>query len=137
MIPPVVLIYGVLGWIPFLAPPLAGWLIPDLRPLALDILSHYGALILSFLGGARWGLAVGKPEPSARVVSLAMLPTLVGLGLLLLPPFPRLLGLAAALGILCLWDLRGAGLPAWYGRLRVILTVGAVAGLLFGAGVFT
>ncbi len=135
MIPPVVLIYGVLGWIPFLAPPLAGWLLPDLGPLALEVLSLYGALILSFLGGARWGFAVAAPEPSPRTVSLAMLPTLAGLVLLLLPAAPRLLGLSLALAVHWLWDISGTGLPPWYGRLRTILTAGAVAGLLAGTAV--
>jgi hypothetical protein len=134
MIPRVVLIYGVLGWIPFLLPPVAGLVFPDARPVSLAILSVYGALILSFLGGARWGFAVAEPRPPPRVVSLAMLPTLIGLGLLLLPAGPRLLGLAIALVLHWLWDLFSDGLPPWYGPLRTALTAGAVVGLV--AGVF-
>ncbi len=136
-IPRAVLVYGVLGLLPFLAPPVAGVLLPSLLPWAAVLLAFYGALILSFLGGARWGLAIARPAPPTAVVSLAMLPTLVALALLWLPSQARrwqLLGLAAALALHWLWDIGGADLPHWYGRLRTILTAGAVVGL--GAGAF-
>ena len=135
-IPRVVLAYGLLGLIPFLVPPVVGWLLPQDRSAAVLALSLYAGLILSFLGGARWGVAVQAPAPSALEVSLAMLPTLAGLALLLLPAGLdqlRLFGLALALALHWLWDVRGAGLPPWYGRLRTVLTVGAVAGLVSGA----
>ncbi len=136
-IPGFVLIYGLLGLIPFLAPPLIGLVLPGCRTPAASVLALYGALILSFLGGARWGLAVGRPEPDAEIVSLAMLPTLAGLALLLAPYAVRLPGLAAALALHWLWDVRSANLPAWYPRLRSMLTAGAVLGLLGGAAVLT
>jgi hypothetical protein len=65
-----------------------------------------------------------------------MLPTLVALAILTLPAAARtwqLLGLAAALAAHGLWDIRSRGLPAWYPRLRTILTLGAVVGLGAGA----
>jgi hypothetical protein len=134
-IPGAVLIYGLLGLVPFLGPPAAGLLLPALRPWAAVLLVFYGALILSFLGGARWGLAIARSAPSVITISLAMLPTLVALALLWLPSNARrwqLFGLAAALALHWLWDMGGSDLPPWYSRLRTILTVGAVAGL--GAG---
>ena len=108
-------------------------------PLAGVVAGVYGALILSFLGGARWGLEVARPQPRVAVVSLAMLPSLVGLVLLLLPSDWRSLqlwGLAAALLLHWLWDVRAAGLPPWYPRLRTILTLGAVTGLAAMALIF-
>ncbi len=135
-IPPAILIYGVLGLVPFLAPPMIGVAMPTLADYAATALAAYGALILSFLGGARWGLAIGKPAPNVAVISLAMLPTLVGLALLMLPTGTRtaqLIGIALALILHWVWDWRGTDLPPWYGRLRTILTIGAVAGLLAGA----
>jgi hypothetical protein len=132
-VPAAVLIYGVLGVIPFLAPPVAGVVFPAVRATAGGVLAAYGALILSFLGGARWGLAVGRPAPPVGVVSLAMLPTLVGLGLLSgTSGAVRLFGLAAALAAHWIWDVRAADVPAWYPRLRTLLTVGAVVGLVAG-----
>nr|WP_294543106.1 DUF3429 domain-containing protein [uncultured Rhodopila sp.] len=131
-IPRVVLAYGLLGLIPFLAPPLIGLVLPGCRAPAATILAFYAALILSFLGGARWGLAVDHPVPDSKIVSRAMLPTVAGLALLLAPDRVRLPGLAAALALHWLWDIRSAGLPAWYPGLRSVLTAGAVLGLAAG-----
>jgi hypothetical protein len=79
-------------------------------------------------------MAVQVASPNRLTVSLAMLPSLAGLGCLLLPT-PQLtqFGLAAALALHWLWDARAPGLPAWYGTLRGLLTAGAVTGLIAGA----
>jgi len=138
--PRAVLVYGLLGLIPFIAPPVISWIFSDLRPFAGLVQVLYGALILSFLGGARWGLAIAGSVPRTLAVSLAMLPTIVGLGLLLLPASTRriqLCGLALALGLHWIWDLRGRDLPVWYAGLRTLLTVGAVAGLVGGVFVLS
>ena len=134
--PRVVLIYGVMGLTGFLGPPLAGLLASDHRDLALRLLIAYAALILSFLGGARWGLAVARPEPSPLTVSLAMLPTLFALGLMMLPATLQswqIGGLILGLILHWLWDIRAKGLPDWYPGLRTLLSGGAVAGLIAGA----
>jgi hypothetical protein len=136
-IPGIVLTYGVLGLIPFLAPPLIGLVLPGYRTPAATVLSIYAALILSFLGGARWGLAVGHAEPDRGIVSLSMLPGLAGLALLLTPDAVRLPGLAAGLALHWLWDIRSSGLPVWYPRLRSLLTAGAVIGLAGGSVLLT
>jgi hypothetical protein len=130
------MVYGMAGLIPFLAPPLAGILFPAIRPVAAEVLAGYSALILSFLGGARWGQAVVRPAPGIGMISLAMLPTLAGLALLLVPSGLRraqLLALAVALALHWLWDITGANLPLWYSSLRTKLSAGAVAGLIAGA----
>lgn len=137
-VPSLVLIYGVLGLAPFLAPPLIGHLAPERSGLAATALALYGGLILSFLGGARWGMAVIEDRPRGVVVTLAMIPTLVGLALLMLPPSAqtaKLAGLAAALSVHLVWDLRSPGLPSWYPSLRILLTAGAVVGMVAGAAV--
>jgi len=131
-----VLIYGLLGLIPFLAPPLIGGLFPDYAAFAARALALYGGLILSFLGGARWAMAVRQAPVDARIVSLAMIPTLVALAVLLLPAELRaaqLAVLALALLIHGAWDVWSSGLPDWYPRLRLILTLGGTAGLSAGA----
>lgn len=132
-IPPVVLIYGLLGLIPFLAPVWLGTMFPAQAGFAAQVLAVYGAVILSFLGGARWGFAVIENRPDPVTVSLAMLPSVAGLGLMLMPDAVRLPGLAGALAAHWLWDLRSTGLPGWYPALRSILTAGATAGLIAGA----
>ena len=134
--PRVVLIYGLLGLTPFFAPPLLGGLFPDHAALASRALALYGGLILSFLGGARWALAVRQDRVDARIVSLAMIPTLVALAVLLLPADLRaaqLAVLALALLIHGAWDVWSSGLPDWYPRLRLVLTLGGTAGLSAGA----
>jgi hypothetical protein len=136
-VPRVVLTYGLLGLIPFLVPPLAGLFWPGYRAWAASLLALYGALILSFLGGARWGMAVGEPHPDAKIVSLSMLPTVAGFALLVTPDLVRLPGLAAALALHWLWDIRSSGLPVWYPTLRSLLTAGAVLGLVAGAVLLT
>ncbi len=128
--------YGLAGLAPFLLPPLASLVWPSLTDPAALFAAAYGALILSFLGGARWGFEVARSRPRHRVVALAMLPTLAGLALLMLPAGLRplqLAGIALLLGVHFLWDLRAGGLPAWYPRLRSPLTAGAIFGLVVQA----
>jgi hypothetical protein len=131
-IPRIVLVYGVLGLIPFLAPPLIGLATPAHAGILGLVTLVYGALILSFLGGARWGQEVARPAPRAGVVTLAMLPTLTGFALLLATSLDRpaqLTAMAALFGIHFFWDAASQGLPPWYPRLRLLLTAGAIAGL--------
>ncbi len=136
MVPPVVMAYGALGVLPFVAPPVAALLLPGLGAAALAAQAAYAALILSFLGGARWGLEVCRPQPRAIIITVAMLPTLAGLAVLMVPAGWRaaqLGGLALLLLVHFVWDARSPGLPRWYARLRLPLTVGAIAGLVAGA----
>ena len=133
-----VLIYGRLGLIPFLAPGIIGWIWPAYAPLAGSTLAVYAALILSFLGGGRWGMAVACPDVDNRIVSLAMLPSLAGFALLMLPADQRLWqlgGLAVAHMLQGVWDLRAKAVPAWYASLRGQLTLAALVGLALGMAV--
>jgi hypothetical protein len=131
-----VLTYGLLGLIPFLAPVVIALARPDLTPQARQVQALYGGLILSFLGGVRWGFAVKAPSPDPTTITLSMLPTLCALAILtLLGHAPRLelLALAAALLAHWAWDLSASEAPAWFARMRTILTIGAAAGLFMGA----
>ena len=139
-VPPVVLRYGLLGVLPFLAPSVAGAFIPECRPAAARFLVLYGGLILSFLGGARWGFAVACSAPPVGIISLAMVPTLAGMALLVLPSDERqvqMLGLAAALALHWWWDVASRNLPVWYPVLRSVLTAGALVGLVAGVVLLT
>ncbi|MBC7506421.1 MAG: DUF3429 domain-containing protein [Sandarakinorhabdus sp.] len=132
-IPRSVLVYGILGLIPFFLPPLVSGVSPAHAGILGLVPVIYGALILSFLGGARWGQEAARPQPRLGVISLSMLPTLAGLTLLLatwLDRHAQLVAMAALFGLQFVWDAGSLGLPAWYTRLRLILTVGAVAALL-------
>lgn len=126
---------GFLGLLPF-AGAVIGGLLPGapLPGLALTALLAYGASILSFLGGVRWGLAIAAPDPRGLFAPLlvSVLPSLAGWLALLLPPPAGLLLLAAAFVALLVADLRLAGAPPWYAALRLPLTAGAVSALLLG-----
>jgi hypothetical protein len=117
------------GYIPFLA--LCAWLVAIAddhvwRADTILLLKAYGAVILSFLGGIRFGLAVAEDDEGLRP-SLAgsVVPALVAwIGLWLPDPaaFALLAGAFAAQGA---WDSisahRGEA-PAWFGRMRIVLT---------------
>jgi hypothetical protein len=130
--PAAVLLYGFAGLIPFLAPPVLSWLFPEHRPLFEQALMWWAAIILSFLGGARWGAAVQTPAPDARLIGLTMLPSILAWGALLAPVAlsERVVILVAGFTIVLIWDRQSGGLPGWYGWLRERLTVLASVGLL-------
>jgi len=142
-IPPAFMIFGAAG----LLPPLALVLMMLLDPGSLAVPALYavtlvyGALILSFIGGAWWGFAAREERVSAWVLALAVTPTLVGLGLLLVTArYPLAGGLALALAVAAspLLDLqmRRRGLaPSWWLKLRVPLSL-ALASLVAVAASF-
>ncbi len=97
-------------------------------------LAVYGATIVSFLGGIRWGLALGQEnQRQARTDYLvSVLPQLAGWTTLALPDPWRLLALAGLVLVLGPIDrslVRRGLAPAWFGRLRIMLSVGAGAAL--------
>jgi hypothetical protein len=98
--PHAILVFGLLGIIPFWLLPATTMLAPALAGISATVEAFYAALILSFLGGARWGLAARGKSPNPMLVGLAMTPTIAGLAILAfthgLVRF-QLLALAAAL----------------------------------------
>ncbi len=135
-IPPSALVLGLAGLLPFLACGLSQWTdIPLLPPAdGLRFGMAYGAVILSFLGGIRWGTGLSTPEESGQQFEFAfsVVSSLMGWVSLLLSPLLGLALLIAGFLLQSLWDVlsveRGR-LPQWFGRLRMLLTVGAVLSL--------
>lgn len=87
----------------------------------------YGAVILSFLGGVRWGLALLLAREEARDArfALSVVPSLIGWVAILLPAFPALVLLAVAFAAQGAWDVGDAeddGAPHWFAHLRTLLT---------------
>ena len=113
----------VLGWsgvIPFTIALSAAVLRPDWRDAATAAFAAYGAVILSFLGGARWGRGLDAGCGSVRYVE-AVLPSLLAFAALLLihRPSTALMLLATGFLIWLLLDLRD---PLWspaYKRMRL------------------
>jgi hypothetical protein len=107
-----------------------------LRELAFRAGALYAGLILSFLGGAWWGLASRTRERAWLLYTIAVVPSLAALALLLLMDAPALI----LMGVLILSTLvvdralGGFGLtPLNWMRLRVPLSVGlGAATILLG-----
>ena len=131
---------GGLGIIPFAGLSLATPFASDALKAQLSFaLMAYGAIILSFLGGIHWGLAIGGVPQSDntlwRRIALSILPSLVAWAALLAPSSIGFLVLAAAFVAMLLVDIRASRVnevPAWYPKLRWPLSCGVVAALLLG-----
>lgn len=133
------LVLGALGVLPFIV--LATQTATNL-PLgsgytdtARQALLVYGAVILSFLGGVQWGLAVATADRSDawRRYGLSVLPSLLAFAGFWLGGRNGLIALASGLSVWCIYELWATGLgeaPPWYGRLRFGLSVVAVACLV-------
>ena len=128
---------GMLGALPFLA--LSLWLAGiagdhPWGPATILLLTQYSAVVLSFLGGIRWGLAMRHAGP-ARTLDLAMtvLPPLVAWASLSVPLPYTFAVLAAAFAAHGAWDafaVHSGAAPRWYVRLRGGLTAVVVAALV-------
>jgi Protein of unknown function (DUF3429) len=138
-IPVAPLALGVSGLIPFWGLALALLIYSALGRETNRIvfaLAAYAAIIISFLGGIRWGLAVAAKAEDVKPYAISVVPSLVAWAALAAPGHWRfvILGLVAlALGPLDLELVRSGQAPAWFGRLRMILSTGAGIALLMAA----
>jgi len=135
-IPSTALLLGFAGLIPFITSAVASVLLDaPLKIKASFVLAAYGAVILSFLGGVKWGVALNDKlvVKQWRPLVMSVLPSIVAWFSLLLPPQFSLSVLAIAFLSQYYLDnqsvLQGT-VPVWYGRLRLYLTTGAVLSLL-------
>jgi len=136
-IPVAALVLGLAGLIPFAAGAASLWVrLPLLSPeTGLQLVVVYGAIILSFLGGIRWGTAIGPYDAGRQAPEFAasVMGSLAGLSAAFLPAIPALALLIAGFLAQGLWDVMSVDsgrLPGWFGRLRMILTAGVVVALV-------
>ncbi len=98
-------------------------------------LMTYSALILSFLGGIRWGVEMAQRD-KPRFIELggAVIAPLAAWGLVMAfftqgaKPLWFIL-MAAAIALFWFWDFASSRLPGWYQKLRIWPTLGAVLSL--------
>ena len=135
-IPPAALWLGILGTLPFwfgAADFLVGVVLSPSQALAVTL--AYGAVALAFLGGIRWGIALGPigERWRARTLMMSVAAPFIGFLAFFLAPAVGLALLLGGLLVQALWDVLSADhgfVPPWFGRLRAILTVLAVLPIL-------
>jgi len=143
-IPWVALILGIAGLIPFVA---GAWLSVSAdtasRATGLRWLTAYAAVIVSFLGGVKWGVLLPDRSrfDSFGPAVISVLPSILAWIALLLPMVPMLSLLLAGLIFQSVLDgsitrfQADEHLPAWYAKLRLMLSTGAV--FCVGVGLYT
>lgn len=141
--PPAPLWLTLGGIIPFVSSLIALWVWRDegARLLTAALWLHvYAAMILSFLGGVRWGVEIARHGvPRWGVLGLSVSGALAGWGLVMAAFNPVIrawmLGVMAALFGLCfIFDRYASDLPGWYRALRLWPSLAAILCLLSGAG---
>ena len=129
-IPAPALVLGLAGLIPFAACSIIMLIVPEAKEQLGPALTFYGAAILSFLGGIRWGFAViADQKADWNGYGLSVVPSLVAWVSAIISGPEGLLVLAIALALWLLAErssLPGSLIPAWFFRLRILLTVIAV-----------
>lgn len=91
-------------------------------------LKVYSAVVLSFIGGVRWGIAImqdvgGEAENETLVLSAG--PALLGWFAFFLGEPWSFAVFAVVFAATGWWDSRAAGnrgVPAWFGRMRLLMT---------------
>ncbi len=137
-IPLPALLLGLVGLVPFVAAAIASVVLEaPFKARASFSLGAYGAVILSFLGGVKWGAALhdAKALKQWTPLVLSVVPSIIAWFALLLPSMYSLSLLAVALvgqNYLDSQSVQQGVVPGWYGRLRMILTTGAVLSVLLG-----
>ena len=140
-IPKTALILGLAGVLPFLvfgllAITLGGEIVTSKQ--ADMFLIGYGAIILSFMAGVRWGLALTAHHEDDQAVQLAasIVPPLIAWTACFLPFAYGLPLLTFSHLALAVWDIRGMHNgrgPVWYAKLRMVLA-SLVVGILVLVG---
>ena len=105
--------------------------------MALQALSIWGAVILGFMAGARWAMILhANATPSLdRLAAVGIVPPTLALVAPLIEPVMGLGLMALGFAGLLIFELSGASraeAPAWYPRLRILLSSGAIACLILG-----
>lgn len=125
----IVTIAALAGWLPFAAA-LVFTLLPAQLPIETIIFERaligYGALILSFLGGVRWGLRLQGGAGTDLTFVVGILGSVLGFGTLLMPYTFGLALLTMGFGAQGAWDVwsgYGGGVPQIYARLRSMMTI--------------
>ncbi len=119
------------GAIPFFVG--AIWLLmasPSLRPHISQALTHYAAVIISFLGGIQWGIGVAtidaQPKTARSLFMLSVVPSLLAWLMLFMPvSTARIIVALVLIGFVWIIDTLlhvQKVIPTWFFRLRSIIS---------------
>jgi hypothetical protein len=127
---------GYAGLLPFAIGALLVWAVrPDAHPYVTALLAAYAAVIVSFLGGIHWGLAMRHAVPPHVLLVWGVVPSLVAWVAVVMPAYAGLVVLGAMLVVCYLVDRRvypAQGVAAWL-TLRFRLTAVAALSCFVGA----
>ncbi len=133
VVPRPALLLGLSGLLPTLLSTALVWFgTREQSAVGFSLGAIYGAMILSFLGGAWWGIAVSKAEDGrlAGLLAISVMPSLVAwLAIFALSPQTVAVLAACFLGALVI-DRRltvDSLAPPWWMRLRILLSTGMSA----------
>lgn len=126
------LVLGASGLIPFVAAP--GYMIFSsmFMPSICFAQMAYGASILSFLGGVKWGFSIAEESilrPGWINLGVSVVPSLVAWGGLMMPHPLSLFVVMGGLAGAGYYDMVTWGYPPWFKGLRFILTFVAILAL--------
>ena len=124
---------GYAGLAPLVVPLLVLWWHPEWTEPAVTVQHTYAALILSFLGGIYWGVALN--HQSGSWIWLSALPSLWAWPALLMPPASSTWMLMMGFALMFLLDqaARERGwIRRWFYQLRITLSAVAIVSLLLG-----
>lgn len=135
-------VLGLAGVIPFAGLALAAWCAPlDWHSTVIRVLSVYAAVIVSFLGGVHWGIALNQSVAARRhllwgisLPLLAWVAALLPWGIVRLSVF--ILLLLTALRVDRAWFV-GIGSSLKFGVLRTVLVALASLSLLLAVGSYS
>lgn len=108
------------------------------RPLALQGITTYAAVIVSFLGGIQWGIGIAthdvQPQSARSLFLLSVVPSLLAWAMLFLPPTSARVIVAIFL-VGFVWVVDGLLhiqqiIPAWFFRVRSIVSSVVIAALV-------
>ncbi|MFT7223376.1 MAG: hypothetical protein ACI82Z_000910 [Cellvibrionaceae bacterium] len=113
--------YIYLGLLPFFGSALGPWIFPSWESWFTDVFFFYSTLILAFLAGSLWAVALfTKAVRQSRHIHMAIVLSLWPLLAYLLPKLIGLSLMIAGFLLLLFWEkcFINSFYPAWYQKLR-------------------
>jgi hypothetical protein len=123
---------GMSGLLPFISVPAYMMVNQIFMPDMAFAQMAYGAVVLSFIGGVRWGFTLPEEnpiQPNWINLGYSVMPSLVAWGGLLLPYPWSLFIMMGGLTVAGYFDMAMFGYPPWFKGLRFLLSFVAVLSL--------